>query len=114
LKRYGLLKDDAGLDDILSLEVNDFLERRLQTQVYKQGLANTIKQARQFIVHGHISVGGRKVTIPSYMVSKEEEMMLDYYTASPLSEESHPERPAKVVEESMASSSSENEVGTEA
>lgn len=89
LKRYGLLKTDAGLDDILSLEVNNFFERRLQTQVHKQGLANTMKQARQFIVHGHISIEGRKVTVPGYLVSKEEELLLDYYNNSPLSNESH-------------------------
>jgi len=98
LKRYSLLNKDAELDDILSIEVSNFLDRRLQTQVYKQGLARTIKQARQFIVHGHISVNGRKITVPSYLVSSEEEMHLDYYTASPLRNESHPERPAKVVE----------------
>ncbi|TAN42485.1 MAG: 30S ribosomal protein S4, partial [Candidatus Methanoperedens sp.] len=57
LKRYGLLKSEAGLDEILTLQVTNFLDRRLQTQVHKQGLANTLKQARQFIVHGHISVG---------------------------------------------------------
>ncbi|MFU8767627.1 MAG: 30S ribosomal protein S4 [Candidatus Methanoperedens sp.] len=98
LKRFDLLPQDAGLDDILALEVNHFLERRLQTRVHKQGLANTIKQARQFIVHGHISVNGRKITIPSYIVSRDEELIIDYYRGSPLLSESHPERPAKVVE----------------
>ncbi len=97
LKRYGLLKTDAGLDDILSLEVTSFLERRLQTQVHKQGLANTMKQARQFIVHGHISVGGRKITIPGYTVPANEELHLDYYGGSALSNESHASRPAQVV-----------------
>lgn len=92
LKRYGLLKTDAGLDDILSLEVNNFFERRLQTQVHKQGLANTMKQSRQFIVHGHISIGGRKVTVPGYLVSKDEELLLDYYDVSPLSNDSHVSR----------------------
>lgn len=97
LKRYGLLKTDAVLDDILSLDVNNFLERRLQTQVHKQGLANTLKQARQFIVHGHVSVGGRKVTVPGYLVPTNEELLLGYYTSSALSGESHPARPAQVV-----------------
>ncbi len=97
LKRYGLLKTDAGLDDILSLDVTNFLERRLQTQVQKQGLANTVKQARQFIVHGHISVGGRKVTVPGYLVSMDEELQIDYYGSSPLFGEGHPSRPAQVV-----------------
>lgn len=97
LKRYGLLKTDAVLDDILSLDVNNFLERRLQTQVHKQGLANTPKQARQFIVHGHISVAGRKITIPGYPVQSSEELSLGYYVNSELSKESHPSRPGQVV-----------------
>ncbi len=97
LKRYGLLKKDAVLDDILSLDATNFLERRLQTQVHKQGLANTIKQARQFIVHGHISVGGRKVTVPGYIVSMDDELSLDYYSGSGLSSESHPSRPTQVA-----------------
>ena len=97
MKRYGLLKTDAVLDDILSLDVSIFLDRRLQTQVHKQGFANTMKQARQFIVHGHISLDGRKVTVPGYIVSKDEELKLDYYGNSPISGESHPSRPAQVV-----------------
>jgi small subunit ribosomal protein S4 len=97
LKRYGLLKTDAVLDDILSLDVNNFLERRLQTQVHKQGLANTMKQARQFIVHGHIAVAGRKITIPSYHVQSTEELSLGYYVNSELTKESHPSRPGQVM-----------------
>ncbi len=97
MKRYGLLKTDAVLDDILSLDVTNFLDRRLQTQVHKQGLANTVKQARQFIVHGHIQVAGRKVTVPGYVVSKDDELKLGYYGSSPLSGESHPSRPAQVA-----------------
>ncbi|MCX9083536.1 MAG: 30S ribosomal protein S4 [Candidatus Methanoperedens sp.] len=97
LKRYGLLKTDAVLDDILSLDINNFLERRLQTQVHKQGLANTPKQARQFIVHGHIAVAGRKITIPGYHVKSNEELSLGYYVNSELTKESHPSRPGQVV-----------------
>ncbi len=97
LKRYGLLKTDAGLDDILSLDVTNFLERRLQTQVHKQGLANTVRQARQFIVHGHIMVGGRKVTVPGYLVPTGEELLIGFYSGSALTSESHAARPAQVV-----------------
>lgn len=87
LQRIGILKQDATLDDILALKIDDILERRLQTQVYRQGLANTTRQARQFIVHGHVSVGGRKITIPSYMVPKNEETLISYYTGSPIKPE---------------------------
>ncbi len=112
LKRYGLLKSEAGLDDILTLQVTTFLDRRLQTQVHKQGLANTLKQARQFIVHGHISVGGRKVTVPGYLVSKDDELGMSYYGNSPLSSENHLARPAQVVKEIVRESTKSEQPGT--
>ncbi len=45
------------------------LERRLDNIVYRMGLANTRAGARQLVAHGHITVNGRKVDIPSYTVS---------------------------------------------
>ena len=36
-------------------------------------MASSIKQARQFIIHGHVFVGNKKVTVPSYLVKKDEE-----------------------------------------
>ncbi len=79
LKKIGLVKENASLDDILSLRIEEFLERRLQTIVWRKGLANTVKQARQFIVHGHIAINGKKVTKPSYIVKTEEEGKINYY-----------------------------------
>lgn len=73
LARLGILGKDAELDDVLSLTVENILERRLQTVVFRQGLANTPKHARQFIVHGHVRIKGRKIVYPSYLVPKEEE-----------------------------------------
>ncbi len=83
LARIGVLDENATLDDILNLTVEDFLERRLQTIVYRMGLARTIKQARQLIVHGHIAIDGRRVTAPSYIVEKDEESKISYYRNSP-------------------------------
>ncbi|MBN1324420.1 MAG: 30S ribosomal protein S4 [Methanotrichaceae archaeon] len=97
LYRYGILKEDGDLDSVLSLKTNDLLERRLQTQVYRQGLANTMRQSRQFITHGHIQISGRKVTIPGYLVRRGEEMTLDYYGGSPMAKENHPERSTRVL-----------------
>lgn len=71
LQKFGILNENATLDDVLGLTVESFLERRLQTIVFRQGLARTIKQARQMIVHGHIEVDGRKVTCPSFIVLKD-------------------------------------------
>lgn len=89
LKRRGILKEgvvevenrveNAGLrlEDVLALRLEDVLERRLQTQVYKKELSNSLKHARQLIVHGHIAVGNRRITIPSYIVSVEEEREIE-------------------------------------
>jgi len=71
LYRMGLLPNDATLDDVLELKVEDILSRRLQTIVYKKGLANTPKQARQFIVHGHILANGKKLTKPGHLIERD-------------------------------------------
>jgi small subunit ribosomal protein S4 len=97
LIRYGIIKSDSNIDDILSLKTENILERRLQTQVLRLGLARTVVQARQFITHGHIAVNGRKATIPGMLISKEDEMHIGYYGNSPLISESHPERPVQVA-----------------
>uniref|UniRef100_A0A7C4D7Z5 Small ribosomal subunit protein uS4 n=1 Tax=Staphylothermus marinus TaxID=2280 RepID=A0A7C4D7Z5_STAMA len=83
LYKMGLVKENANLENVLDLRVEDLLERRLQTIVYRKGLANTIYQARQLIVHGHIAIGGRRVTSPGYIVSRDEEDLIDYSINSP-------------------------------
>ena len=75
LNQMGLLESDV-LEDVLSLKVNDLLERRLQTIVYRTGLANTIKQARQFIVHRKVLVNGKILSAPSYLVRMEDKLSL--------------------------------------
>ena len=85
LKRLGIAKSDMKLDDILALTARDFLERRLQTIVLKRGLARTAIQARQLIVHGFISVNGRRVNIPSYLVTASEEPTVSYFKAIDIS-----------------------------
>jgi small subunit ribosomal protein S4 len=79
ISRIGLLTKTATLDDVLALSPPEMLERRLQTQVMRKGLATTMKQARQFITHGHIAVAGHKVTSPGYIVAKAEESTIAYY-----------------------------------
>ncbi len=79
----GLVGENATLDDVLSLKTKDLLERRLQTIVYKKGLARTVHEARQLIVHGHIAINGRRITSPSYLVKREEEELIDYAPTSP-------------------------------
>ena len=71
LNKFGLVEKDALLDDVLELKLEDILNRRLQTVVFKKGLAKTSKQARQFIVHGHVKVNKVKIKWPSFLVPKE-------------------------------------------
>ena len=92
LKRIGVLDDTDSLDDILSLDVTDILERRLQTVVYRKGLANTTRQARQFVSHGHVTVEGQRVTRPSKKIDITKEGAVEFDENSPLTDELHPER----------------------
>ena len=72
LARIGLVKDGATLDDVLNLDINNLLSRRLQTMVMKKFSFKTPYQARQAIVHGHITIGDRVITVPSYIVNIKE------------------------------------------
>jgi small subunit ribosomal protein S4 len=85
----GLIPEGATLDNILELSVEDMLGRRLQTLVRLKGMAVSHKQARQLITHGHIAIGGQKITIPSYPVSREEEEDLVYVGRSVLANPNH-------------------------
>lgn len=93
LSRMNILKPNATLDDVLALDTESILSRRLQTLTYLKGLARTPNQARQLIAHGHLAIGGRKVTVPGYIVTKEEESEISYITQSPLNDTMHPARP---------------------
>lgn len=65
-----------SIADALALDKEDWLKRILQTIVFSKKLSYTPKQARQLIVHKHISIGDQIVNIPSYMVSLEEEPLI--------------------------------------
>lgn len=93
LTRIGVLAESSSLDDVLALETESILSRRLQTLVYLKGLSTTPNHSRQIINHGHISIKNRKVTIPGYIVTKAEETEISYIPVSPLNEISHPARP---------------------
>ena len=92
MQRMGLLGPDADIDDVLALRIQQGLERRLHTLVYRQGLARSPKQARQLITHGHIAIGGKRVTIPGYRVTRAEEGLISYDGKSPFSGPDHAER----------------------
>ena len=100
LKRTGILDESAPLESILDLTVEDILRRRLQTVVHQKGLARTAKEARMFVVHGHIALDGKKVNSPSYVVKKGEEDLVGFYPTSPV---------AKQIEEYNAAKADDNE-----
>jgi len=93
LRRLGLVKGDATLDDVLGLTVENVLERRLQTLVYKKGMARTPLQARQLVLHGHITVGGKRMTVPSYLVGVAEEAEIQCIGGVPVEAQPGPEVP---------------------
>jgi len=93
LNRLNLLPPNSTLDDVLTLDTESILSRRLQTLTYLKGLANTSYQARQLISHGHIAISDRRVTVPGYIVTKNEEGEIGYTSDSPLNDVMHPARP---------------------
>jgi len=118
LSSLGLINETAKLEDVLTLTLMDMLNRRLQTLVYRNKLAKSIRQARQFITHGHILIGERKVTVPSYFVSKNEETSINFFPSSPLFDIDHPERlrekvPIPKVPKEDKQPSKESEKGSE-
>jgi small subunit ribosomal protein S4 len=88
----GIIKKGSSSDEILGLTVKSILERRLQTIVCRKNLARSMKQARQFIVHRHISIGDKVVTSPSYLVTLDDQSKIQFITQSALFDEAHPER----------------------
>jgi small subunit ribosomal protein S4 len=92
LKKLGILPETAVLDNVLDLSIEDIMERRLQTIVFRKGLARTIFQARQLITHGHVTINNHRVTIPGYIVSKDEEPTIVYSPESAVANNTHPLR----------------------
>ncbi len=103
LQKIGLTKGKASLDDVLGLKIQEILERRLQTIVWRKNLANTAKQARQFITHGHISVNGKRVSVPGYVVLADEENSVGFYKGKKiLTEQKKPKKRKKEEEKKEA------------
>merc|ERR1712006_56375 len=82
--RYGILDEDKQrLDYVLGLKIENFMERRLQTLVFKRGLAKSIHHARVLIRQRHIRVGRQIVNVPSFMVRVESQPHIEFATNSP-------------------------------
>ncbi|KAL9716644.1 ribosomal 40S subunit protein S9B [Leucoagaricus gongylophorus] len=84
LVRIGVLDESRmRLDYVLALKIEDFLERRLQTQVFKSGLAKSIHHARVLIRQRHIRVGKQIVNVPSFVVRLDSQKHIDFALTSP-------------------------------
>ena len=82
--RVGVLDESRmKLDYVLALKVEDFLERRLQTLVWKLGLAKSIHHARVLIRQRHIRVGKQIVNVPSFIVRLDSQKHIDFAITSP-------------------------------
>merc|ERR1719390_112052 len=82
--RLGLLLDtERKLDYVLGLTTAKLMERRLQTKVFKQGLAKSIHHARVLIRQRHIRVGSQLVNVPSFNVRTSSEKHIDFAVNSP-------------------------------
>lgn len=109
MSRYGLLADDElELDFVLQLSTQKLLERRLQTKVYKQGLAKSIHHARVLIRQRHISVGGQLVNVASFNVRTSSEKHIDISANSPYGQGA-PGRVAKKRAASKAAAGEDDE-----
>jgi len=92
LARVGILRAEPTLDHVLDLTLEDMLERRLQTIVFRKGLASSMHHARQLVAHGHVALDGARVNTPQRLITVAEEERLQYTTKSPLNDMSHPAR----------------------
>merc|ERR1712136_554637 len=84
MRRLGLLGEtETKLDYVLGLTTAKIMERRLQTQVFKLGLAKSIHHARVLIRQRHIRVGKQLVNIPSFIVRLDSQKHIDFALRSP-------------------------------
>lgn len=67
----------STIADVLGLNKEDYLKRRLQSIIVSKKLAQTHKQARQFIAHKHVKLNGNKINAPSHLTTVEEEANIE-------------------------------------
>ena len=84
MTNYGMLDESKQkLEFILEVEIEEMLDRRLQTQIWKLDMAKSIHHARVLIKQRHIRVGRQVVNVPSFMVRVESQKHIDFALTSP-------------------------------
>merc|ERR1711935_375987 len=87
LASFGLLgEDERELDFVLQMSTSKLMERRLQTKVFRTGMAKSIHHARVLIKQRHIRVGKQLVNVPSFLVRVDSEKLIDFAITSPYSD----------------------------
>lgn len=86
------------ISDVLALTEENLFEKRLQTVLFKKGMANTIKQSRQLIVHKNVLVDGNIVNIPSFVVTRDLENKITLKERKVINKEEKVEAPSEEVE----------------
>ncbi|HTT15697.1 MAG TPA: 30S ribosomal protein S4 [Thermoplasmata archaeon] len=95
LTRLGVLPvGSPTIDDVLALTTEDVLQRRFEWIVFTRSMAPTPFAARQWIVHGHFSIGDHRMTRPGYLVPSNEEGAIAYTPTSPYASDDHSVRVA--------------------
>lgn len=92
LAKIGILAEEPSLDRVLDLTLDNILERRLQTIVFRKGMAASMHHARQLVTHGHIALDSARVTTPARLITIGEADRIAYTTKSSLNDQSHPAR----------------------
>jgi len=111
LHKLGVLDESKNkLDYVLALTLEDFLERRLQTRVFKLGLAKSIHHARVLIKQRHIRVRSQIVNVPSFVVRVDSQKYIDFALNSPLGGG----RPGRLKRKKLASAASKTGGGDDA
>lgn len=92
-----------GIADVLALDLEALMERRLSSVLVSKKLANTPKQARQMIVHKRVLIGDVVVNVPSYLVkvSEEDFISIRKKVKKPKAEEKPAEEAAPIEEEKV-------------
>jgi small subunit ribosomal protein S4 len=103
----GLIRENDGLEGLLTLNVTDILDRRIQTAVNRRGYSDTVRQARQMVVHGHVYVNGERVNTPGYLLTQEEEEEIEVRMPEPEEDEESSE-PEEENEDSDETKEQEN------
>ncbi|CAI0402029.1 unnamed protein product [Linum tenue] len=109
MNKYGLLDESQNkLDYVLALTVENFLERRLQTVIFKAGMAKSIHHARVLIRQRHIRVGRQVVNVPSFMVRVDSQKHVDFSITSPFGGTG---KPGRVKRKNIKAASSKKDSG---